>query len=101
MANLLVEGSQATIVWHVDDAKISHASPRVVTWILEEIEKWFGTLSVTRGKKHVYVGMTFEMKGDGSVDITAEDYIAEAIQEFGEDVSSGATTPATNDLFIV
>lgn len=44
VANLDIGGSQATIVWHVDDAKVSHADPGVVTWILGEIEKESGSL---------------------------------------------------------
>ena len=39
VANLKVNGNQLTIAWYVDDTKISHVDPRVVTWLLGEIEK--------------------------------------------------------------
>ncbi len=101
VANMCVKGSQATIVWHVDDAKISHKDPEVVSWILGKIKDSFGSLSITRGSEHAYVGMDFRFPGDGSVHIMAKDYIKEAIQDFGEDVSVGAMTPAGNDLFTI
>lgn len=74
---------------------------RIPRWYLDRIEENFDTLSITRGRDHTYVGMDFHHPGDGSVHISAKDYIKEAIQDFGEDVSKGAMTPAGNDLFTV
>ena len=31
VANKVINGTQATITWHVDDLKISHVNPQVVT----------------------------------------------------------------------
>ena len=45
--------------------------------------------------------MDFELPGDGSFIIMANDYILEAIHDFGEDVSSGAITPASKIHFVV
>ena len=72
VANMVVDGNQATIVWHVDN--------KVVDSALAEIVKHFGALSITRGEKHTYVGMDFELPGDGSLIIMAKDYIPEAVQ---------------------
>ena len=101
VANMDVDGSQITIVWYVDDTKISHKDPKVVTWVLDKLEERFGKMSITRGPKHTFVGIDFEIKKDGSVKIFTKEYIREAIQDFGEDVSGGATTPAGNALFEV
>ena len=50
--NKMVNGSQLTIVWHVDDCKISHVDEKVVTDMLSKLEAKFGkesSVTVTRG----------------------------------------------------
>jgi hypothetical protein len=50
IANKVINGKQCTIAWYVDDMKISHVSKDVVTQIIQELEKKFGKMSVTRGQ---------------------------------------------------
>ena len=39
IANCTIEGTQCTVAWwYVDDNKISHVNPKVVTMIIEKIE---------------------------------------------------------------
>jgi len=40
--NKMVNGSQLTIVWHVDDCKISYIDEEVVTDMLKKLKKKFG-----------------------------------------------------------
>ena len=101
VANKTIEGSQCTIVWYVDDNKISHASSKVVDDIIKKLEERFGKMTVKRGKEHVFVGMNITFIGDGKVRLTMRSYLEEAIQAFGEDVSIGAATPANRNLFAV
>ena len=56
---------------------------------------------VKRGKEHVFVGMNISFIGDGKVQLTMKNYLEEAIQAFGEDVSAGAATPTNRNLFVV
>ena len=60
VANKMINGKQYTIVWHVDDLKISHEDENVVTKILEDLDERYGSeetpLSVQRGKIHEYLG---------------------------------------------
>ena len=42
VANKQINGQQCTLVWHVDDMKISHADPKVVTDIIHQLEQEFG-----------------------------------------------------------
>ena len=98
VANAIINGRQCTIVWYVDDVKISHVEYDVVSWVIKEIQEEFGEMTVKRGKEHVYVGMNILFK-DGAVEIRMKDYLLECIDVFGEDVSVGAVTPATRDLF--
>ena len=38
VANKMVNGKQCTICWYVDDSKISHVDPKIVDWVIENIE---------------------------------------------------------------
>ena len=57
VANKIINGKQCTMTWYVDDNKLSHKDPAVVTEVLEEISKHIGNLTITRGKKHTFLGM--------------------------------------------
>ena len=50
VANKMINGSQCTIGFYVDDNKISHKDPTVVKGIIKSIEKHFGKMSVDDGK---------------------------------------------------
>jgi hypothetical protein len=39
VANKLINAKQCTILWHVDDLKISHVDPAVVTDVINQLEK--------------------------------------------------------------
>jgi hypothetical protein len=39
VANKIIDGTQCTIVWYVNDNKISHVKPSVVSMVIREIEK--------------------------------------------------------------
>jgi len=102
VGNMMVNGKQCTITWYVDDTKISHEAPNVVSWVIEEIEQRFGKMTVDRGKKHTFVGMDFELLSCGKVKITMKNYIRECIEGFEslDGILSGkATTPGQIDLF--
>ena len=38
VANKMVNGKQCTVVWHVDDLKISHVESAVVDMVMTELE---------------------------------------------------------------
>jgi hypothetical protein len=54
VANKTINGKQCTIGWYVDDNKISHVHPSVVSDIIKRIEDKFGKMTVTRGKERVF-----------------------------------------------
>jgi Reverse transcriptase (RNA-dependent DNA polymerase) len=60
VANKDIDGSQCTIAWYVDDLKISHKKESVIENIFAALESEFGkqgSLTVTRGRVHNYLGM--------------------------------------------
>ena len=73
VANKEIEGRQCTIVWHVDDLKISHVSRDVVEGTIECLNKRFGRespLTMTRGKVLEYLGLTLDYSQQGKVIIS-------------------------------
>ena len=61
VANKEINGSQCTIIWHVDDLKISHKDPKVVDSVLAWLEKLFRKITTRRGKKYTYLGMDLDI----------------------------------------
>ena len=59
--NKMVDRAQCTILYHVDDLKISHRDQSVIDNMAATINKAFETknqsLSVTRGNTHDYLGI--------------------------------------------
>jgi hypothetical protein len=101
VANCMINGKQCTIAWYVDDNIITHEDANVVSEVIVLIEAKFGKMSVTRGKEHEFLGMNIVFNDNGTVDIGMKQYIREATNDFGEDVSKHVTSPATKALFII
>jgi len=57
VANAHIEGHQCTIVWYVDDNKISHIDPTVIDKVISMIERKFGKMSKSRGSKQDFPSM--------------------------------------------
>ena len=62
ITNEITNGKQCTIVVYVDDNEISHVDLEVVTSAIDEISKYFGALSLSRGNEHDFLGMDIELK---------------------------------------
>ena len=104
VVNKQIDGSQCTILWHVDDLKISHKNPSVVTSVIEQLNAEFGEkapLTVTRGKVHEYLGMTIDYSSPGKVMISMKDYIKSMLEALPSDMDGESATPGGNHLFQV
>ena len=102
VANKQINGQQCTLVWHIDDMKISHADSRVVDTIINMLEQEFGKeapLTICRGKIHDYLGMTVDFTLARKVQIRMEAYITSMLTELPADMDGTATTPAAEHLF--
>ena len=98
VANKEINGSQCTICWYVDDNKLSHKDPKVVTKILDEMESKFGKLTTTRGKEHTFLGMKLKIKKNKTFEVDMVDQVKETIQSFGEEVEGEVKSPAAKYL---
>jgi hypothetical protein len=123
VANKQVDGEQLTVCFHVDDCKISHLNPKVVSdtidWLRLEYENVFedgsGLMKVKRGKTHVYLGMALDFSHANQCRITMIDYVDEIIAAYDKssnELHDGFTTvtkrsnraktsAAPDDLFVV
>lgn len=107
VANKTVDGEQLTITWHVDDLKISHADPAVVTNIINKLDMKYGyeacgkrsPLTVHRGKKHEYVGMLLDYTENQKVKIDMKKYIDKILIDLSPEFEGAAQTPAADHLF--
>ena len=73
VANKMINGKQCTIIWHVDDLKISHVEQKVVNDIIKRLKDKFGQespLETSQGKTIDYLGMCINYTGRGKVKIS-------------------------------
>ena len=98
----MINGKQYTILWHVDDLKISHEDPVVVTDIILQLNDKYGQrtpMISTRGKIHEYLGMAIDFTNTGKVKIAMYDYVDEMISKLPTKMIGESATPASNHLF--
>ena len=102
VANKMIDGSQCTITFYVDDNKISHKRPEVVQKVISELEQHFGKLTVQSDVKHFdFLGMDVHIKENKKIEISMKKQILEAIEWFGENITHKPATPANKRLFNV
>jgi len=104
VANKTINGRQCTIIWHVDDLKISHVNKKVVEDIIGLLNKKIGKespLTTTRGKVLEYLGMTLDYSARGKVKISMNNYINKLLTELPSDMNGAVKTPAASHLFNV
>ena len=100
VANKEINGKQCTIAWYVDDNKISHMDPKVVTEILDAIKGHFGELVISRGNEHDLLGMKIKInRKDKTVTIDTREQLQEAFDMFDEELDDSVTSPANKNLF--
>ena len=96
--NRVVNGKQQTLVIHVDDMLITAESENAIDNIIKEIGEKYENLSIYRGRKLDYLGMTFDFTESQKVKITMNGYIQDLLL-YCQDMEGTAKTPAANDLF--
>jgi hypothetical protein len=112
VANKIVDGTQMTICFHVDDCKLSHRSSRandnMIDWLRQEYESIFedgsGRMTVSSRRVHKYLGMTLDYTVHGQVNISMFDYVNQIINAFYKAKPKGGGTKssaAPDDLFKV
>ena len=101
VANKMIEGSQCTVGWYVDDNKVLHINNEVNSMAVQAIKEKFGKLARTTGNKHTFLGMDVKMISKGKIAISTPQHIEEAIEGLGEEVNGTAVNPAKSKLFFI
>lgn len=108
VANKIINGKQSTVLWHVDDLKMSHVEKLVVDKFVEWASMKYEDATITklkpsRGKIHDYLGMTLDFTRPGAVKIYMKDYIRKMLEEYQykSELASmkKVSTPAAEHLF--
>ena len=76
--NKIIDNKKCTILWHVDDLKISHVDSAVVSRDLADIDAEYGKIekmTIKWNKVHKYLRMTIDHSSPGKVILSMIDYI--------------------------
>jgi hypothetical protein len=104
IANKMVNDAQITVLWHVDDLKMSHKEKKTVDdfieWVVMPYRK-IGQVKVTRVKVHEYLGMklNYEVEGQVSCDMTS--YVRVMIKDSSQKLDGKSKIPWNDKLFKV
>ena len=105
VANKVIDGAQCTVLWHVDDLKLSHVSQQVLDGLVDLMNQKYGKLApltVTKGNVHDYLGMTLDFGTPRKVIVRMDDYVESVLEEAPDDLGNGtAVTLAADHLFTV
>jgi len=120
VANKQVDGEQLTVCFHVEDCKISHISPKVVSdtidWLRSEYENVFENGSgLMKVHPHKYLGMSLDFSHVNQCRITMIEYVDEIVAAYDKassELDDGFTlvfkkgnrsksSAAPDDLFVV
>ena len=83
VANKWASEGKITLVWHVDDMKVSHKNKEEATKFIEYMKGIYGdNMPVVRGKKQTYIGMDLDYSSPGEVIVSMDSYTTEEIGEF-------------------
>ena len=102
VVNKMINGHQMTVVWHVNDLKVSHMDAGEVEKFVQQMEETFGKdtpLTVSHGQVHDYLGMTLDFHNKGKVCINMEHYIDIMLQNAPKDMEGISSTPVAPHLF--
>ena len=106
VANRMVNGSQHTITWHVDDLKSSHKDPKVNDEFLQWLKKQYaddeiGEIKAVRGTRHDYLAMVLDYSIPGVLKVDMTEYVKSMVDEFPEKLSGNTNCPWNENLFKV
>jgi len=103
MSNKIINGKQCTIVWHMDNLKISHVDKNIMEGIIKSFKKTFGEespLTTTRCKVLEYIGLTLDYTRKVQVKISMYEHVRKLVENAPEDIIGTAKTQAFGHLFM-
>ena len=95
--NIVKNGAQCSICFHVDDLLVTSKDPDNIALVHEGLSAVYGELTMKRGPKLSYLGMTLDFATPGIVKIRQEKFLGDMLRESG--ITTRASTPALATLF--
>jgi hypothetical protein len=103
VANKMVDSVQMTVVWHVDDLKISHKLAKAINGLVDYLKGKYGDGSVIHtGNVHDYLGVDHDYSDanrEGVVKMSMMKHIKKIVEDFPEEVRKSSLTPASDNLY--
>jgi hypothetical protein len=101
VANLKTkDGSQLTVLWHVDDLKLSCKNGWEVTRLLLYLKRIYGSgIAVHLGNKFRYLGMDLDYSEKGVFAVSMVGYTDQIIGDFPEEITKSSACPHNENLF--
>ena len=90
-----------TVVWHVDDLKLSHFDSFETTKFAWYLDKIYGALALKIGKVHNYLGVNQYLLTDGKVQVPMIHYLNKILRDLPEYLGTLSASPAANHLLKV
>ena len=97
-------GKQCTIIWNVDNIKISHVDSNIVSSVLAYIDTEYGKISkmtITQVKIHKYLRMTIDYSLPGKVKFSIVNCIGNILNYTPEGMKGESSTPAAHHIFYI
>ena len=95
--NTIVDGSQCTVTFHVDDLFISHRSDESITKVVDAIAEGFSGVQRQTGSSFQHLGVQLDRSDYGDITMSMQQYTDGCVEAWGP--RRGATTPATAEMF--
>ena len=87
ITNKIVNDRQCTILLHVDNMKMSHVDPEIVTSAPSGIDAEYGKIAnrtIAQGKIQKYLRMTIDYSSPGKLIFSMVDYILKMLDDIPE-----------------
>ena len=106
IANKMINGSQCSVAWHVDDCMASHKCKKVLHELGQTMIKHFGEMMISTGNDHEFLGMSIHFDRKKKTVVIGMDEAVEKIittfeEESGEILGTHVKTPSNHYLFNV
>ena len=107
VANKVLNGTQMTVMWHVDDLKVSHKDQSAIddfaVWPKSKYKKKDKGLLLFyhKGKMHDYLGINLDYSERKTLKVSMIKYIDKIFKGFSDDIETPALDPAAKHLFQV
>ena len=100
--NNIIDDKQCTLIWHIDNMKISHVDPVFISSVLADIDAEYGKITkmtITRGKVHKYLRMNIDYSLPSKLILYIINYIGKMIGNIPKYMKGGSAKPAAHHLF--